>query len=74
MIYPVYGNSLLKKSELQFREANSGAISLQDIFDYVDIAIADALNPQNVRINAEINKASLAATEKAIAELFDKLK
>ena len=74
MLNNIYGNSLIKKRELQFREANGGAVGLHDIFDYVDIAIAEALNPQNVKINAEIDKASLAAAEKAIAHLFGSIK
>ena len=74
MFNSIYGNSLLKKRELQLRKQCGGAIGLQDIFDYVDIAIAEALNPQNVKVSAEIDKASLAAAEKAIAQLFDTIK
>ena len=82
MFNNIFGKSLIKKRELQFREANGGAIALQDIFDYVDIAIAENVkalrqemnNPQNVKVNAEIDKASLAAAEKAIAAMFDTLK
>lgn len=82
MFNNIYGNSLAKKRELQFREQCGGAIALQDIFDYVDIAIAENMNalrqemkdPHNVKVEAELDRASWTAAEKKLAEMLDSLK
>lgn len=71
-------SSLIKKRTLQLREQCGGAISLQDIFDYVDLSIADLRKelsaPQNVKINAVVDEASKAALEKAIADILNTIK
>lgn len=72
------GNSLIKKRELQFREANGGAVGLQDIFDYVDIALNELRqeinNPHNVKVDIAIDEAAKAAAKKAVADILNSLK
>ena len=67
-----------KKAWIAVWEANGGAVGLQDIFDYVDIALNELRqeinNPHNVKVDIAIDEAAKAAAEKAVADILNCLK